>query len=94
MGALGIPFNYSPNTPDGSLYKLRVCKECRAGWMDAIQAWFRNCKNLRELTPPPPMPEKFPKYNLDDRIPVDDVIERINKLIARQEWFENVMGGR
>lgn len=29
------------------LYTLRVCKECRADWMTAIQAWFQTGKPVR-----------------------------------------------
>lgn len=29
------------------LYTLRVCKECRADWMTAIQAWFHSGKPVR-----------------------------------------------
>lgn len=45
----GHKFNISPGTvfSDGELtlvhiYTLRVCKSCRADWLDAIQQWFQN----------------------------------------------------
>ena len=41
----GLPVIVSPvrcsgELEQGHLYTLRVCKPCRATWIDAIQAWF------------------------------------------------------
>lgn len=43
MNELGIPFEQIGLSHLGSLrhfYTLRVCKTCRADWMQAIQQWF------------------------------------------------------
>jgi hypothetical protein len=45
MNELHIPFEKVSVKEDGmdrgrSFYTLRVCKECRADWMAAIQWWF------------------------------------------------------
>lgn len=35
-------FNESTSDPHGyRFYTLRVCKDCRADWMQAIQGWFQ-----------------------------------------------------
>jgi hypothetical protein len=45
MGEMKIPFETETfEMPDGkisrSFYTLRVCKTCRADWMQAIKTWF------------------------------------------------------
>lgn len=48
MGELGLPFDKKKlKDADDSLYQfytMRVCKDCRAEWMTAIQEWFNNGK--------------------------------------------------
>ena len=41
MGELGLPFAkaYFP-PPTKPVYMLRVCKQCRADWLQAIKDWF------------------------------------------------------
>lgn len=36
------PVRCSGELEQGHLYTLRVCKTCRAGWLDAIATWFSN----------------------------------------------------
>lgn len=71
MNELGLPFekkslNTSEVEPTGAdveeaeqstrtFYTLRVCKDCRATWMESIQAWFR--KDLEEKYPTEPTGE-------------------------------------
>ncbi len=37
MGELDVPFTLDE---ERRLYKLKVCKDCRADWMSAIEDWF------------------------------------------------------
>jgi len=39
MGELDVPFKLDETR---RLYQLRVCKDCRADWMKAIEYWFHN----------------------------------------------------
>lgn len=55
MDELGLPFGEKTMLWEDSKYKqhfytLRVCKGCRAEWMGAIVAWFKNrrAENLDE----------------------------------------------
>lgn len=48
MAELDVPFKNEP-CGDRDFYTLRVCKDCRADWLDAIQEWFGK-KPQRELT--------------------------------------------
>lgn len=41
MSEIGLPFELVSNG-DRKFYTLRVCKDCRASWMQAIQSWFQN----------------------------------------------------
>lgn len=36
MGELGLPFSEDAE----GFYSLRVCKSCRADWLQAIKVWF------------------------------------------------------
>jgi|SRR6185503_610635 len=47
MDELKIPFKHEESVEQGRLYTLRVCKRCRADWMESIQNWFFNI-NLDE----------------------------------------------
>lgn len=40
MGELDIPFEKSEPKDGNRFYTLRVCKDCRADWMQAIKTWF------------------------------------------------------
>lgn len=40
MNELGLPFELVKTEKHGQFYTLRVCKDCRAGWMKAIKEWF------------------------------------------------------
>lgn len=90
MEELGVPFkeetySISPIGPFGvddehsfveRFYTLRVCKECRATWMEALQAWFNQ-------TPA----EEFPtEPDMEANIPV-----RINgsvRFLTEKQYFE------
>ena len=39
MNELDIPFS-TTDLDDRVFYTLRVCKDCRAAWMQAIETWF------------------------------------------------------
>lgn len=39
MSELDVPFVLDEDT---SVYTLRVCKDCRADWMKAIEYWFHD----------------------------------------------------
>lgn len=39
MKELNVPFKLNEET---RTYSLRVCKDCRAAWMKAIENWFHN----------------------------------------------------
>jgi hypothetical protein len=41
MLELGLPFELREQGAH-TFYTLRVCKDCRADWMRAIQAWFKD----------------------------------------------------
>lgn len=42
MDELDVPFTVKPAPKtDKEFFTLKVCKECRADWMLAIQEWFR-----------------------------------------------------
>lgn len=61
MNELDIPFEQKVLQTEGAtpetktFYTLRVCKDCRAAWMEAIQAWFQ--KELKEEYPTEPSTE-------------------------------------
>lgn len=42
MNELGLPFVESQSCYDQKMYTLRVCKSCRADWMNAIKKWFHD----------------------------------------------------
>lgn len=55
MNELNIPFNIDtlytndyPRCYGVNFYTLRVCKDCRADWMSAIQDWFKSQPNHQE----------------------------------------------
>jgi len=41
MNELGLPFEMVKVGKKREFYTLRVCKDCRADWMDAIKTWFK-----------------------------------------------------
>ncbi len=48
-----IPITHFKDEPVGDnhkhhFYTLRVCKACRASWMEAIKAWFQTPKDVPE----------------------------------------------
>lgn len=77
MEETGLPFakrdeklSDSPSV-GRSFYTLRVCKACRASWMAAIAAWFRN----------PPAPEApDPERNIPMRVLGE------TKMVTRAEY--------
>jgi hypothetical protein len=44
MSELGIPFEKKKVVDYHHFYTLRVCKDCRADWMDAIRKWYESPK--------------------------------------------------
>ena len=49
MEELGIPFSEKTiiekhESVKQTFYTLRVCKDCRADWMNAIKSWFNDTK--------------------------------------------------
>lgn len=54
MGELDVPFHVEI-IDDRHFYCLRVCKDCRADWLNAIRDWFAevqcNVKRLRMSKP-------------------------------------------
>lgn len=55
MDELNLPFDrqevFYPilgGTQSQNFYTLRVCKDCRAEWMSAIQTWFNDQKPKKE----------------------------------------------
>jgi len=34
---------------NGVMFTLRVCKQCRSDWMDAIERWFNNVQPVQRV---------------------------------------------
>ena len=43
-----MPF-VKENTPDRGYFLLRVCKGCRAEWLEAIEKWFTSYEKKPEV---------------------------------------------